>query len=103
MPYQKLLNDLMIDSSINKQNIKRKLISEIESKKKASKKKMLTTKNDVLENSSNNSENDEENEQASDDEEQEEEKEDSNEPINTYAQEVLCKDHLENEDLIQQG
>ena len=102
MPYQKLLNDLMIDSSINKQAIKRKLINEIKLKKKASKKKSPTiNKSEVHEDNSNISSNDDEEDEE--DDQEEEEKEDSNEPINTYAQEVLCKDHLENEDLIQKG
>ena len=57
----------MVDSSLNKQNLKKKLIKEINLKKKTKK----------------------------------QEKEETETQVNTYSQEVLCKDNLENEELIQ--
>ena len=79
----------MVDSSVNKQNLKKKLIKEINLKKK-------TKKHVKVEKESDDST---ENEQS--DENSEEEEEETETQVNTYSQEVLCKDNLENEELIQ--
>jgi hypothetical protein len=80
----------MVDSSLNKQNLKKKLIKEINLKKKTKKQvKVEKESDDSTEN------------EQSDENSEEEEKEETETQVNTYSQEVLCKDNLENEELIQ--
>lgn len=78
----------MVDSSLNKQNLKKKLIKEINLKKKTKKQVKVEKESDDST----------ENEQSDENLEEEEETEAQ---VNTYSQEVLCKDNLENEELIQ--
>lgn len=89
----------MIDSSLNKQNLKRKLIEEAKQIKKAQKNKKNGKKLPLIEEKS-------EEEELDDDDDLEHDSDDEitqEEAVSTYNQEVLCKDNLENDDLIQLG
>lgn len=91
----------MIDSSLNKQNLKRKLIEEAKQIKKSLKNKKNGKKLPLIEEKS-----EEEEEELDDDDDLEHDSDDEitqEEAVSTYNQEVLCKDNLENDDLIQLG
>lgn len=81
-PYQKLLNDLIVDEFTATQQAKRK---SADRKKEIKKLKTQPVEGEV---------NDKEDDKTSDIDEAN---------INTYSQEVLCKDNLENEELIKNG
>lgn len=90
-----LLNELNVDNTeVNKKN-KRKLLEKIKSSKKK------VNKTEIEETKEADSQDDETSNE--DDISQDDESEPDENNVNTYSQEVLCKDNLENEETLKNG